>query len=260
MPLKGNIVDITFRFSYNLYQVYNGEIFSVIPPCKGDEIMKFKALRTSIVCTLLAAIVGLSPVYAATSPASQSTSATGSISGGALGFFSVPATAAFSNIQLNGDQQSAQASLGNIIAYDATGAGSGWNITVQAAPFTEVTPTGGYRAGTSAKTLPVGSLTLQAPNSFAAYSVSGNGKPTTSPLPTAVAGSPWAIDSLNGSSAFKVVTADTSKGMGGYLISFPANCLSLNLNPATTFVDGTNYAGQPTPYSTTITWTITTGP
>lgn len=223
--------------------------------------MKFKKTGIFLViASFITSVVGISPVYAAPHPAAQSTNATENISGGALGFFSVPASAAFSGIQLNGDQQSSQASLGDIIAYDATGAGSGWNITVQAAPFTEVTPSGGYKSGTDAMILPAGSLTLQAPDRFLAYSISGKGKPTTSPLPTTAAGSPWAIDSTNGSNALKIITAEPARGMGGYLISFPDNCLALTLNPATTFVDTINYSGQATPYSTTITWTISTGP
>jgi hypothetical protein len=235
-------------------------VFILLTHAGGDGTMKFKKAGISLVAALFAAVVGLSPAYAAVQPSAQSTNVTQSISGGALGFFSVPASAAFSGIQLNGDQQSSQASLGTIVAYDATGAGSGWNITVQASPFTEVTPSGGYKSGTSAKSFPVGSLTLQAPTGFAAYSISGHGKPTTSPLPEAISGSPWAIDSLNGSTAVKIVTARTSRGMGGYQMSFPDNCLTVNLDPATTYVDDANYSGGTTPYSTTITWTITTGP
>lgn len=222
--------------------------------------MNFKRAGISLVAALLTAVVGLSPAYAAPRSDAKSTNVTESISEGPIGFLSVPASAAFSSIKLNGDQQSSQASLGSIVAFDATGSGAGWNITVQASPITEVTPTGGYKTGTTAKTLPAGSLTLQAPTSFAAYSVSGNGKPTTSPLPEAVSGSPWAIDSTNGSSAVKIVTARSARGMGGYLVSFPDNCLAINIDPATTFVDDVNYSDGTTPYSTTLTWTISVGP
>lgn len=224
---------------------------------RGGNVVKLKKISVFLVSLLfILSITGVYTAYAA----SPSTNASGSISGGSFGFFSVPSTATFSNVQLNGDMQTTKASIGDIIAYDASGNGIGWNVTVQANQFTEVAPTGGFKSGTTAKTLQAGSLTLQAPIEIIGYSLSGNGKPTKSPAPIAAAGSPWTIDSANGCNAVKLVTAAQSKGMGGYSISFANDCLSLTLDPATTFVDNINYPGQPTPYSTNLTWTITTGP
>jgi hypothetical protein len=126
-------------------------------------------------------------------------------------------------------------------------------------PLQEVTPAGGYQPGTSAKTLPEGSLKLAAPAQIVAYSINGGGI-TTSPVPTTKGTAfPVTIDNGAGGSV-KVLTAATNTGMGVYQISFPEHSLTLTLNPATTYVDSVNYAGKATPYSTTLTWTIVAGP
>ncbi len=180
---------------------------------------------------------------------------TSGLTPGLLAFYSVPSDINF-NTTLSGDEQTIKADLDPIIAYDATGTGAGWKISVEAKQFTEDTPASGFKPGTTARTLPLGSLSLTAPSTIIAAAVAG-GKITTSPLPNLVAPATAAID--NGSSV-KIVSADPNKGMGGYQIKFPSNALALTLNPATTYTDSVNYPSTATPYTSALTWTLSVGP
>lgn len=160
-----------------------------------------------------------------------------------------PASTVFGNVTLDGTTKITTANPGKLVVSDNTGSGEGYKVSVQATPMREVAPAGGFAAGTAAKTLPAGSLSLS--NSGATISPKG----TTSPSPTWL-GSNFVID--NG--AVNILSAAVGQGMGIYDVTFGATALSLVLNPQTTFTDPKNYPSGATPYQSTITYTITTGP
>lgn len=226
--------------------------------------MKTRFTVASLVAIPLFAMVAMvSSSLAATTSGTSSTSQ--GISGGTLqliappSFLNLPSafsTIQFSSLTLNGDQQTAQANLGDLAAVDATGTGKGWNVTVSAGQFTEVLPQGSHD---TPLTLPTGSLKLAPLSSITATVVNQGDQATTSTLPSGVGTAAVPID--NGSAgSTKVVTANVQSGMGAYLIAFPANALTLTLNPATTYVDTKNYATAATPYATTLSWQINVGP
>lgn len=228
--------------------------------------MKNKAIITSLVVTPLAIMVLMaSTSFAATPTPTTSDPSTQGVIGGPLELIAPPSylnlSSAFSSIQfspitLNGDQQTATANLGSLVAVDATGTGQGWNITVSASQFTEQLSSG---ASGTPLTLPTGSLKLTPPSSITGVAIIQSDQPTISTPPNNVSTSPVTIDNGN-ASGVKVVSATTKNGMGAYLIRFPANALTLTLNPATTYVDSTHYPGSATPYSTTLSWQINVGP
>jgi WxL domain surface cell wall-binding len=121
-----------------------------------------------------------------------------------------------------------------------------------------VTPQGGFAPGTHALTLPTGSLTLNTPLTVTSYKINqGDVGATTSKTPIALQ-TPTAID--NGS-AVTVLDAPVGAGMGAYQLSFPTNnAFTLTVPASTVTVDPTNYPGTATPFSSTITWTVSSGP
>lgn len=158
----------------------------------------------------------------------------------------------FGSTTLNGQVQTLTASPGTITVKDSTGSGNGWHSTVQASQFTEIIHSTAP-AGYTPLTLPLGSLSL-----------SGNGATiikqdltNTSP-PPAFAGTSWVIDS---GSAINFLTANPDEGMGAFDVNFADNSLSLTLDPGKTYISSYySNANEPTPYSSTITWTIVSGP
>lgn len=175
-----------------------------------------------------------------------------SIEGGELKFESVPNVNSFGTVQLTPDIQTVTTGFdGDVRVTDARGTGEGWRMQVQATQFQEVEPAGGFVGGTSALTLPVGSLSIAPVESIMQVS-SG-----TTVLPTSAISSDQVID--NGS-AVTVVSAGTDEGMGMFDITFPTDALLLVLDPAVKMVDVVNYNGQPTPYKSTLTFTLVTGP
>ncbi|MEQ2529139.1 WxL domain-containing protein [Bacillaceae bacterium CLA-AA-H227] len=180
---------------------------------------------------------------------SMTTKATQAIQGGEKDV-SINSTTTFDPVVLNGEVQTTNANPGQLNVTDASGTGEGWRIQVSASQFTEKTPSGGFAAGTTAKKLPQGSLSLS--NSGSTISAVG----TTSASPTWVANE-WILD--NGS-AVNILSAAKNAGMGKYTVAFGANGLSLTLAPNTTFIDSVNYPNGSTPYESTITYTIVTGP
>jgi hypothetical protein len=203
-------------------------------------------LSLSIAVLLVVACV--STAFAATS---GTTPTTVGIQGGSLTITAPAVTTDFGNVSLASGSTTANAALGTLAVTDATGTGSGYKVNVQASQFTEVTPGGGYAGATSAKLLPLSSLKVAPPTGVSA--VGG----TTSALPTSVIAANTVIDS---GSAVKILSAAVNEGMGSYNVSFPANSLVLAIDVATAQVDATNYPAVATPYSSTITWTIVTGP
>ncbi|MDQ0271250.1 WxL domain-containing protein [Cytobacillus purgationiresistens] len=164
---------------------------------------------------------------------------------------SVTTSTTFNDITLNGEIQKTNADPGVLTFVDASGTGEGYRINASSTQFKTVAPPGGYAAQTSAKTLPKGSLLLK--NNGADISTVGG---STSQLPTWHGGS-WVLDT---DSEVTIMKANKDQGMGKYSIDFGSDNLELTLNPSTTYVDKINYQGVSTPYETTITYTIVSGP
>lgn len=134
---------------------------------------------------------------------------------------------------------------------DARGTQEGWRVQAIAQQFAVVEPTSGFAEGTEAHSLPEGSLLFYGPNSLDRV---GTG---TSELPSNLVSDPVILD--NGST-LTVLRANEGEGMGEFDIGFDANAFELTLDPTTALVDQTNYPDMGTPYQTTVTWTLVSGP
>lgn len=185
-------------------------------------------------------VAGVGNVHAATTGTSV---VNVGVTGGALSITAPTVLLDFGNTTLTGNTQTLNATLGGFTAGDATGTGNGWRVTVRASQFTEV--------GGAAFTLPTDILQMSAPTTVAP---TGG---TTSAVPSIKTGAPWTID---GASSVTVLSAAVNQGMGNYQVTVPGNTLTLTLNPATTKIDATNFPAAPTPYRSTLTWTVITGP
>lgn len=152
-------------------------------------------------------------------------------------------TVDFGTVTLNGTTQTVTAGISKLTVGDATGTGSGWHVSASASQFTEV--------GGAGLKIPKGSLKLAAPSTIAA---TGG---TTSPAPTIKTGAPWSIDD---GSSYMVVSAAVGQGMGNYDVTFPAVALTLTIDPSLVKADTVNYPATPTPYGSTVTWSIVSGP
>lgn len=176
------------------------------------------------------------------------------LSGGSLSLSAPSISTSFPAEVLNGNVTTLSATLSNWTITDATGTGDGWDVQLQASQLTEVPPTNGYASGTSADTLPLGSLSLSGSRSV----VAGVGsKPVSSTNGPNIESINTPIDVV---SPVKLIKADLGYGLGTYTIKEPSDSLTLTLNPATTRVDSVNYPSQPTPYQTTLTYNVVTGP
>lgn len=160
----------------------------------------------------------------------------------------------FPAIVLNGITQNTYATLSPWTIIDATGSGNGWNVQVQASQFTELAPSSGFASGTSALTLPQGSLSLTGSRTIVANSGSSPVDATGGPLFTNT------NPAIDVTSPVNFIQASAGYGLGGYQVQEPTNGLMLTLNPSSTKVDSTNYPGQPTPYQSVITFSVVSGP
>ena len=91
------------------------------------------ALRSRSTRAALVALLGGAAVTATALPAGATTSATASINAGSLAFVSSPTTVSFSDT-LNGTNQTATSNQAFDVG-DATGSGTGWNITATSTTF-----------------------------------------------------------------------------------------------------------------------------
>jgi WxL domain surface cell wall-binding len=164
-------------------------------------------------------------------------------------------------VTLNGQAQTTNATMNNFSVVDATGSGSGWNVTVagdstggNSAVFKQYCPPvsapcgadpAGYVSG--GQTLAANSLTL---NSTGAGFTAQNG--TTGTAPTHSCNSGCFVDAA---SPQKVVSAAAGAGMGSYITnSYSATSLSL-ATPSTLKVLQTNEV-----YRLNLLWTLNSGP
>jgi hypothetical protein len=181
-----------------------------------------------------------------------------SVSPGSLGFGSSPDVPNLNAVTLNGQAQNTNSQMTNFSVADATGSGSGYNVTVAGdgpsgsavfKQFCTVANCGSDPAGyvSGGKTLVANSLTL---NSTSATFSAQNG--STGTAPTHSCNSGCFVDSA---SPVKVVSAATNAGMGTFQTSgYTASSLSL-ATPRNTSVLPTNEV-----YKVNLVWSLNSGP
>ena len=180
-----------------------------------------------------------------------------SVTPGSLNFGTAPDTPNLNAVTLTGQAQSTNSQMSNFSVADATGSGSGYNVTVagnsaggKSPVFAEYCPGGacgsaGYVA--SGKTLAVNSLTL---NSTSAIFTAQNGSTGTQPTHSCNSGC-----FMDAGSPQKVISAATSAGMGTFQTSgYTASSLSL-ATPSNTSVLPTNEV-----YQLDLVWSLNSGP
>jgi hypothetical protein len=183
-----------------------------------------------------------------------------SVTAGSLAFSTAPAMPTLSGITLNGQAQTTNTSMTNFAVDDATGSGSGWNVTVngnsaggKSAVFKQYCPGAtcgsdsgpGYVSG--GLTLAANSLTV---NSTGASFSGQNG--TTGTAPTLQCSSACNVDSA---SAVKVASAASSAGMGTWATTgWSGTSLALS-TPSTLKALQTGEV-----YRVDLVWTLNSGP
>jgi hypothetical protein len=215
-------------------------------------------LRALTVLMLACALAALTP--AAALGATQENTTQFSVTAGSLTFSTAPALPTLSSITLNGSAQTTTTAMTNLGVADATGTGSGWNVTVagqsgsgKSAVFAQYCPTATCGADTgpayvpSGATLAANSLTL---NSTGASFTGQSG--TTGTGPTLQCSTACNVDSAT---AVKIASAALNAGMGTWLTgAFGAS--SLSLATPTTLKALAN--GEV--YRVNLLWTLSTGP
>ena len=191
--------------------------------------------RAIQVLACLCALAGLLP--AAAFGATQEDKTQFSVTAGTLSFSTVPATPTLSAITLNGTAQTTTTTMTNFGVADATGSGSGWNVTVagqsgvgKSAVFAQYCPKAtcgsdseGYVGGGA--TLAANSLTV---NSTGASFTGQSG--STGTASTLQCASACNVDSA---SAVKIASAAANAGMGTWLTG-GWSATSLSLAPPST--------------------------
>jgi hypothetical protein len=182
-----------------------------------------------------------------------------SVTAGSLSFSTVPAMPTLSSVTLNGQAQTTTTTMTNFGVADATGSGSGWDVTVEGQPgtgksavFAQYCPktkcgseSEGYISG--GRMLSADSLML---NSTGASFTGLNG--STGTAPTLQCSTPCDVD--NGS-AVKIVSAAVNAGMGTWQTTgFSATSLALS-TPSTLKVLPSEEV-----YRVNLLWTLSTGP
>lgn len=221
------------------------------------RIARFLAAGTSVLAASAAFAAALPATSAA---ATQNDQTQFSVTGGSLSFSSAPAMPTLTAITLNGQAQTTNTTMTNFTVQDATGSGSGWNVTVngnsntgKSAVFKQYCPNAtcgsdsgpGYISG--GQTLPANSLTLTSTGaSFSAQ----NGSTGTSP--TLQCSSACNVDSA---SAVKIASAALNAGMGTWATTGWSGT-SLALSTPTTLK--TLQTGEV--YRVDLVWTLTSGP
>jgi hypothetical protein len=205
----------------------------------------------------LAAVLAALPASQAYAATSGDTSQLG-VTAGSLSFGTAPDVPAMPALTLNGQSQTLTAQMPSWSASDATGSGSGWNVTVQgdsgtdkSAVFkeycTSATDCGTVGYVTGGKTLSASSLRL---SSTGAAFTALNG--STGTAPTHQCASTCNVDS---GAAVKIASAAADAGMGNWQgDSYGASSLGLSA-PTTVKSLGTGKV-----YRVDLTWTLSSGP
>src|SRR4051812_21999283 len=212
---------------------------------------------------VLAAAIAAAALLPSAPPAAAATSTDTTqfaVTAGTLAFGTAPDVPNLPALTLTGQSQTLNAQMASFSMSDATGSGSGWNVSVigdtaggKSAVFKQYCPSAtcgsdtgpGYVAGGA--TLAANSLTL---NSTGAAFTAQNG--TTGTAPTHQCGSGCNVDSASSS---KVVSAAAGAGMGTYQAnSYSATSLALN---APTTVKGLQTSEV---YRVDLVWSLNSGP
>jgi hypothetical protein len=224
--------------------------------------MRFTQIQRLVVAMLagawaIAAAAAVLPTIA--SGATQEDKTSFSVTAGSLSFSTAPAMPTLSSITLNGAAQTTSTTMTNFGVADATGSGSGWNVTVagqsgtgKSTVFAQYCPKAtcgsdpeGYVTGGA--TLPANSLTLGSTGA----SFSGQSG-TTGTAPELKCSTACNVDSA---SAVKVASAAVNAGMGTWLTgSWSASSLSL-ATPSTLKALSNGEV-----YRVNLLWTLSTGP
>jgi hypothetical protein len=208
------------------------------------------AVSALAVCVLPATALG----------ATQNDTTQFSVTAGGLNFATAPDVPNLNAVSLTGQSQTTTSSMASYSVADATGAGSGWNVTVAgdgpsgSAVFKQYCSNGVSACGadaansyvTGGATLPANSLTL---SSTGGSINAQNG--STGSGPTHQCSSGCFIDA---GSASKVLSATAGNGMGTWQAAYAANTLSL-ATASTTKALPTNEV-----YRVNLTWTLNSGP
>jgi hypothetical protein len=230
-------------------------------PIKGIEMphIRKQRLRLRILesFVLVCAVVAFVPTAAFGATTENTTQF--SVTAGSLTFSTAPAMPTLSSITLNGQAQTTTTAMTNFGVADATGTGSGWNVTVagqsgsgKSAVFAQYCPTATCGSDTlgyvpSGATLAANSLTL----SSTGASLTGQSG-TTGTAPTLQCASACNVDSA---SAVKLASAAVNAGMGTWLTgSFGASSLSLATPTTLKALSGGEV------FRVNLLWTLSTGP
>lgn len=214
---------------------------------------------TNRAAVALFALTVASTMVGTASAATQNDQTQFSTSAGSLVFSTAPAMPTLNGVTINGSAQTTNTQMTNFAVQDATGTGSGWNVTVaglggsgNSAVFKQYCPnttcgsdSQGYVSG--GQTLPANSLTLS--SSGASFSAQ-NG--STGTAPTLQCSSACNVDSAT---ATKVASAAASAGMGTWATSgFAATSLALS-TPSTLKALSNGEV-----YRVNLVWTLASGP
>ncbi len=206
---------------------------------------------------LLCAAAALSPAGAAATETKETTAQFG-VTGGTLTFSTAPTLpATLGTVTIKGEAQTTHATMNNFAVQDATGTGSGWNVTVEgqtgsgkSAVFKQYCTeaacgTVGYVAG--GFELTANSLTLNSTSaSFTAE------KESSGTAPVFVCGSGCPMDHATKE---KIAHAEVGAGMGTWATTgFTATSLSL-ATPSTLKALPAHEV-----YQVNLLWTLSTGP
>jgi hypothetical protein len=219
--------------------------------------------RRSGAIAALAAIVAFAFGFAGVARAATSSDTSQfSVVAGSLSFGTSPDVPDMPTLTLNGQAQTLNATMGNFSVADATGSGSGWNVTVNgdssashSAVFKQYCPgpsacgsDGAAAYVSGGQTLAANSLTV---SSSSASFTAQNGTTGTAPSFQCTS-SACNVDSA---SAVKVISAASGAGMGTYQAgSWGAS--SLALSAPTTI----RYLSNGEVYHLDLVWTLNTGP
>lgn len=180
----------------------------------------------------------------------QTHDVTAAFSGGSL-TLTIPQIITFGNIKLGSQSKLVNTGFDDIFKVtDSRGTSEGWRLDLTSTQFKEIEPVGGFKVGTSANILPVGSMSI---SPFTNVSRLG-GNLGTMPTNTLTA------NSIIDNGAITISTAVVGTGSGEFDFTYGASALSLVVDPSTAKVDKANYPSGDTPYEATLTWNLVSAP
>jgi hypothetical protein len=226
-----------------------------------DHISRTRRLssgaRAARALAIALAALALAPALAAAE--TKETTTQFEVKAGALTFSTAPTMPTLGTVTLKGESQTTHATMSNFAVQDATGSGSGWNVTVEgqsgsgkSAVFKQYCPE--TKCGSEAKgyisggyELPANSLTL---NSTGASFTAEHESSGTAPV--FVCSSGCNVDHASG---VKIAHAEAAAGMGTWATTgFSASSLSLT-TPSTL-----KLLPEKEVYHLDLLWTLSTGP